>query len=405
MSSYTIHQQPELLQPAYNDLMFVVSSSNKTQSNFNYLADIYINGSATPIRLKAPANPTYGSGVFNFGRIVESYVNSDIQKTEYGFQQNTNSYSYYYVKFGEEYGPSSGTTQYAGISTTVVKYVWNSVLDFLEFQNYSPNNYLADNNKTLSRSIDRYMELTHDAWLYFISNDTTMYDKAIINAYNSSSVQIRGVEVSNPFTSSGTIANHFLRFGCGANNLNNISSGFITDTLGSGAIITSGTHYWTVQLDGLAASPVYTFYLTTPCNYTTYRLHFLNELGAFESFSFTKVSRKTIDITRNKYKAPYGALSSSTAFGYSKKDRLERPFFTSMKEGLTLKSDWITEDEHDWLQELITSPEIYLDDSTHGLIAVTCTVSKIDVKTVLNDKLFNLSIDLDFSYNRYRQRY
>lgn len=402
MSSYTVHQEPALWQPGYNDLIFVVSSSNNGQSNFNYIADLHVGSDV--FRLRAPADPNFGSGVFNFGRILESYVGSDIDKSSHGFVTCPLASKRYYVQFGEEYGASSGVTQYAAITTTAYKYVWNSCLDFLDFHGYSMNTYLADGGVTLNRSIDRKIELTHYGWHYFASNNTLSFDKARINAYNSAGTLIRGAEVANAFTSSGTVANHVLRVSAGPANLNLVSSGSITDIVGSGDIIPSNTSYYTFQLSGVTTSPVYRYDITSPCKYPTYRLHFLNELGAFESFNFTKVGRKDIDITRNKYKATYGALGSASVYGYNKSDRLEKTYYTSMKEGLKLKSDWLSEDEHEWLQELITSPEIYLDDSTHGLIAVTCTVNKIDVKTSLQDKLFNLEIDLDYSFNRFRQR-
>lgn len=404
MSDYTIYQEPELFQPAYNDLMFVVKSDNNIETGYNYLADLYI-GSRI-IRLKAPAHPVHGSGVFNFGRIVESFVNSDIDKSTYGFQTNNRSFKPYHVSFGEEFGPSSGITQYPSITTTVDKYAWNAVLDFLDFQGYSQLDYLSDNtHSTLTRKIDRRIEITQDAWIYYVVNDTGSYNKAIVNAYDASGALIRSIDVTNPFTSSGTIENHFIRFSSGPNNLNLISSGYITDNVGTGDVIPANANSYVVKFSGsVGLSSEYTYYVTSSCKYPTYRLHFINELGAFDSFNFTKVGRKDIDISRSKYKASYGALTSSTSFGYNKSDRLDRTYFTSMKEGLKLKSDWLTEDEHEWLQELITSPEIYLDDEVNGLIAVTCMVNKIDVKTSLNDKLFTLDIDLDYSFNRYRQR-
>lgn len=401
MATYTIHQQPDDYSPAYNDLIFVVKSSNYTSTNFSYLATLYI-GSDT-FTIKAPAHPTYGSGVFNFGRIIENYVNSDIGDTLYGFNRNSNSYISYYIKFGEEYG--STITQYTNITTTNVKYVWNGVLDFLQFQNYSRNNYSADGNKLLSNSITRKIEYTNDAWLYFFSKDTGSYNKAIINAYNSSNTLIRGVEITNFYTSSGTIGNHFLRFSSGPHNINLITSG-ITNTYSTGTIIPSTTDHYTIQFDGGSASDTITFNVVeSDCRYDTYRLHFLNALGAFESFNFIKVSRTKTDITKNSYKAPIGGLTSATAWGYNKSDRSDRQFFITSKDTLTLKSDWLTEAESTWLLELVESPEVYLDDATNGLISVTVQNSSYESKKTVNDKLFQLELEIKFSYNRYRQRY
>ena len=86
----TISVTPPVYSPAYNDCVFVVTSDKKTQANFRYIADVYVSGEFF-IRLPLLPHPTYGSGAFNIGRIIETFVNSDISKTTYGFQQNLNS--------------------------------------------------------------------------------------------------------------------------------------------------------------------------------------------------------------------------------------------------------------------------------------------------------------------------
>lgn len=400
--AFTVHQEPAEYSPAYNDLIFVVSSTNKTQANFNYIAKIYINSDV--ITLKAPPDPVYKSGVFNIGRIIESYVNSDIGDGTVGFQINTNSYASYYVKFGEEYGTT--VTQYLNLVTTAVKYVWNGGVDFLEYQNYSFNNYSADGNKILSNTIDRCIEFNQDAWLYFVSKDTNSYDKAMVASYNSAGVLVRGVEIANLYVTSGTIGCHFLRFSAGTKNLNLTPTGVITNTYGGGDVVPTNAAYYIIGFDGGAASPTLRFNIGCGCSkYSTYRLHFLNKLGAFESFNFNGQSRKSSDITRNFYKAPIGGLTSASAFGYSKKDRSDRSYFVSAKDTLILRSNWLTDAESVWLQELVESPEIYLDDATHGLISMTCKNAKYDVKSSLNDKVFQLELELEYSFNRYRQRY
>ena len=105
------------------------------------------------------------------------------------------------------------------------------------------------------------------------------------------------------------------------------------------------------------------------------------------------------------YKAPIGALISASAFGYSKMDRGDRQYFISTKETIKIKSDWLTDLEYTMLKELVESPEIYYDDPVHGLVSVTCSASRFDSKTVLTDKLFNLELDVKYSFDRYRQRY
>lgn len=403
--SMTINQSPNDWTPAYNDMVFVVDSTNKAQTNYNYIAQIYIGGDV--ITLKAPPDPTYGKGVFNIGRIVESYVNSDIGEDGFtrGFMQNTNSHISYLVKFGEEYG--STVTQYLNITSTAYKYAWNASLDFVDMQNYTRNNYFADGNNILNNtSITRCISLTQSTWLYYNAVDVSMFTDAFILAYDSNNTVIRSIEVSNVWASSGTVASHFIRFSAGPVNINNINAAFVTSTIGSGAYIPSNTSYYTIQFDGSASSDVIRFNVGCSCSkHETYRLHWLNKKGAFESFNFNMRSKKMTDITKKGYRGVVGALTSSTAWGYALKDRVDRQYFVESKDKITISTDWLTENESIYLRELVESPEIYLDDSTLGLISVTCSEPRYEEKKYVSEKVFRLEIDIEYSYNRQRQRY
>jgi hypothetical protein len=404
--SYTINQQPALYHPAYNDMVYVVNSSNNTQSNFNYIAQIYIGSEI--ITLKAPAHPVYGSGVFNVARIIENYVNSDIDKTALSFQSNANSYSSYYIRFGEEYGTT--VTQYLNRTQTVVKYVWNGVLDFLDMQTYNQDAYTMEGAGTfLTKYYNERNQLAGDySWLYWVADGSSPLALSHIDvtSYTNTGSLIKSVGVTNTLSSSGVVGNHFARFSTGKPQLNAISG---TLKYGAQPIIPSNAAYYKVSFQDASSgviSNTIQYNINEPdCKYLTYRLHFLNELGGFDSFNFNKVARKQITIERSQYKAPIGRLTSASAFGYAKKDRAERQFFVSTKETLKLKSDWITESESIWLKELIDSPEIYIDDPVHGLLSVNCSINNYDLKTTLNDKLFILEIDVKYSFNKYRQRY
>ncbi len=403
--SMTINQSPNDWTPAYNDMVFVVDSTNKAQTNHNYIAQLYIGSDV--ITLKCPPDPTYGKGVFNVGRIVESYVNSDVGDNGYtgGFIQNGNSIVPYYVKFGEEYG--STVTQYLAQTTTAYKYAWNACLDFVDMQNYSRLLYFADDGAILNNtSITRCIELTQSTWLYFNTVQMSRYSLARINSFNSAGTQIRGITVTNTYNSSGTVSNHCMRFQAGPYNINLIDSGVVTSIVGSGSYIPATTDYYTIQFDGSSASSVVRFNIWCSCSkHTSYRLHWLNKKGAFESFNFNMRSKKSSEIKKNGYTAPIGALTSSTTWGYALKDRVDRQYFIQAKDTLNLSTDWLTEAENLYLQELVESPEIYLDDATLGLISVTCKDTKYEVKEYVSEKLFRLEIELEYSYNRQRQRY
>lgn len=409
--SVTISQAPQLYSPGYNDLIFVVTSTNKTQSNFKYIADIYVGGVSTGIRLNNIPDPVYGSGVFNIGRIIENYINSDILKTTYGFQQNVNSYARYVVKFGEEYGPSSGTTVYPNLNTDQTRYAWNATVDFLPFQSYSSGDYIITSGTVGNFLTDQPSNIairdSEDAWLYGATDTSGTIFDARVRTYDSAGSLIQTVIVSNPYQDVASTNYRFVRFGCGTNNLNLISSSGITS--GAQPIITASVASYDVcfrKSNGTVITNLQTYTINNACTRnTTYRFHFLNQLGGFDSFTFIRGSNKTVEIKRSNYKRPSGALTSASTYGYSKTDRGTVQYNTVLKDNIKVKSDWISEDISVWLEQLYSSPEIYYDDPSYGLVAVNVQNTKYEKKQAAQEKLFNWEIEFEPAYDRYRQRY
>lgn len=402
----TINQNPEKFTPTYNDIIFVVTSNNAAQTNFKYIADVVINGVSR--RLKLSPNPTYGSVAFNVGRIVESFVHSDISKTTYGFQQNLNSYVPYTVEFGEEYGPSSGTTIYPALTISAEKYAYNGEFDFLSFQDYDDAEFVLNTSTAASllTNIPSTISIrdSEDAWLHFMTDTSGTIKEAQISLTLTDGTPGGFKTVPNPFQACTSTNDKFIRFGCGTRNLNLIPSSGVT---GGQPIISASIGSYAVEFLSYSGATIASkvFNITNTCTKNTvYRFHFLNELGGFDSFSFIRGSNKKVDIKRDKYKKVIGGLTSATTYGYSKSDRGDNQYNTSLKDTIKVKSDWISEAYSTWLEELVTSPEVYLDDPTHGLVAVTITNSSYDFKQTAQDKLFNLEIDFEYSFNRYRQR-
>jgi hypothetical protein len=123
----------------------------------------------------------------------------------------------------------------------------------------------------------------------------------------------------------------------------------------------------------------------------------LNKLGAFESFNFIRNSKTNIDIERKQFKAPL-------SIGYSKSDRLKTDYNTTITDNINIQSDWISQEQSLLLEQLATSPVVYLERSSTNFIAVNITNSNYEIKKFLNDrKLFNISFDMEYTYSRYRQ--
>jgi hypothetical protein len=406
----TIIQAPSPLQPAYNELNYLVTSSNKAQTNFRYVCDIYINNVYAD-RLTAPPHPTYGTATFNTARIIENYVNRDIDLTTYGFGTNDNSYINYVLKFGESYGSlSTGSVVYPNQTITGTKYVWNAIYDYPDFVDYSSGTIQASSSASrflTNRPSSGDIQFTESYYLYAntITSGSTGIDYAYIVTKDSSNSTINTVKVNNQYKAFPTQGSRFLRFASGPNNINQIPASQIT--LGAQPIINSTDYAYTIQFfnsSNVAVSEQHRFTIASTCTkYTPYRLWFFNKLGGYDAFTFYRKSTFTSDIKRESFKSNLGVTAQNT-FTYTKQQRATTNYSTKIKDVITLDSDWVSEAQLVWLEELISSPDAYIE-TAGSLIPINILTATNERKLVVNKKLFNLKVDFNYSYERQRQRF
>jgi len=398
-------------QPVYNVVWYTVTSTNTAQDNFRYICDIYPTGASSPsfYRMKRPADPDTGNATFDVHRILENFVTADKpDKGLNGFQKNSNSYIKYDVKFGEEYGPSSAVVAYPDLNSEVNKYAWNAALDFQEFEPYNQATYilLAASPKDFltNRPSSGVISTTEDAWLYMISRTSGTIDYMQIETYDSNGASLGIWKVDNPEKAFPTDAGRFLRFDAGPNNLNEIAGVF---QQGSAPIIdtTNAKKYYlqAFNASGLAASNPHWFTIDDGCTpHTPVRLHFLNKLGGFDSFTFSRLNKRRSTNEKKTYRKALGTESGGN-WGYNIDDRRDTTYNVEASDVFTANSDWVTPAEMDWLEELVESPEVYYDDGTN-LIAVNIITATWEQHKRENTPLANLVIEYKYSYERKRQR-
>ena len=99
--SISIRRQPQSLTPCYNQMIIAVTSSNQSLDSFQFVGDIYVNGTFST-RMKVPVNPE-GYGVFDIHRHVENGITYDFNPELWGWNIATNSFATYSVQFSEEF--------------------------------------------------------------------------------------------------------------------------------------------------------------------------------------------------------------------------------------------------------------------------------------------------------------
>ena len=400
---------------AHNPVEFVVSSNNTAQQNFKYIADLTWTSGTTAVRYIQGANPTNGLCRFDFSSVLRNVVTFDppVNATN-DFYNCTNSYSTLTVKFGEQYGPTSAITNYENLQSDAM-YIWNACIPISRWWNAqtpitdiyptkdSDRKFLTDYPfRTQSKGQKICYNDLH--YLYFLQDGATDDVYQVKFVLYKSNIQWNTIYWDCPAAINRT--KNVVRIGVGPKNLQN-SGSELNYVSSQTPCIDEDVENYSVQLIDDKGNPMTEelfFDIECECTWeTSYRLCFLNSVGGYDFFNFNWNSKKTSSYQKSFFERKAWNWNAG-AVEYNSHNRGKVQYSTIGTDKLQLTSGWITEEESTWLEELISSPDVYIiDNATGQLTSVTVTDTQYDYKTLEYDQLFNLTVTLDFAFNRYRQ--
>jgi hypothetical protein len=244
-------------------------------------------------------------------------------------------------------------------------------IDFATFVENDYNVNTSTNAEFLTTMRNKTIHRTQKDWLYFWKG-------------NASAVQIKTYPA--------------------ATTQNIVLTGILDQVIRIPIIPSSGATYLEVKAIGSGSTTeTFTIYIKDECSkYDTNDIYFLNRYGAVESFRFDRVRRDKFNVARKQYKStPYTLSGSSYTYGSDAKSKSN--YDTEANQIITLNSNWITEEESTWLKELVMSPYVWLLDG--GVLkSVNVLNSDYESKKTINDKVFNLTIDVELSFTDKVQR-
>lgn len=170
----------------------------------------------------------------------------------------------------------------------------------------------------------------------------------------------------------------------------------ITNITGPAVPIDCDVAYYTVNVETLFAveqTDFRTFYVDCSCigRFTNYPVLFMDRFGSFVPFDFSLANRQRVNVDREQYKRFIGELSSG-AYSYSLAESSHRTFDTNLVEKWTIRTDWLTETESLFFEELVTSPVALIQvEGTYRAIQIT--EKNYERRRKVNDK--NIRYDLD----------
>ena len=396
----TILANPKDFAPVYNKMEYLISSTNFAEPNFAYLVDIYINGSGTKtVRLRIPVRPSDNYGKVDIHRVLESALTSDVGNPLgiLGTYEAPNSSLTYIVEFGEEYGTT--VVQYPNETTDISRKAFNASLEKAEFINWDVTEYELDGatKKFLTNAPDNHtVSINSHGWSYY--KEATAIDFFTVNTYDSAGSVISSFRI-DPTTTSGDI--QFVPSSPAS--LNNIANANLIS--GIQPIIIDAVATYNIQAVGTIAdlSEVRTFVIKENCKYNVNTLIFQNNLGGFDNFTFYLGDESTTAIERKDMKVNVDTVVANDIV-YSMNEREKVTYYTKNTPSLKLMSDWISEAESNWLLEMFSSPEIYLQSGNELIAVAKIKATNYVKKKVVRDKLFKIDVELELGYDNYRQR-
>lgn len=382
----TVNSVPEAYASAHDDLWYVVTSTNVASSNFKFVFDVYVN-SVQVARVKQYPDPTSSKGYFNAANIIRNYLSSyfkpNATQTLFSYDGN-DIYVDYEIKYGEEYGGTT-YTNLTNVSYKGFNYYNPAFRDpsTSYFSNYV-NEWLS--NRDLNNIDCAFNEKCHIGWMNASGSTNTM--TATIQKYNEA-----GAAVGSPSTGSSETISSFA--------LLDVSPGAVNTYLGS-SFITASDYAYGVKLNLSTGGGPVSFdeiKVKLNCNprYTPVPLHFLNQLGGYDTIFFRAVNRENRAMESKLYQQmnwQYNAGTTSMR-SYDSYKRINPggvKYAVNQTVNYSLKSDYLNQTNYNWVKELIASPEVYMEVNGY-YYPFNITTSNWQQKLKFADKMFNLELE------------
>jgi hypothetical protein len=451
--SITAYQYSNQLNQANSDLLWVVSSSFTTRPQYQYIC-VLKDGCGTDLTtIKQQPNPS-GKGVFDLGRIARQYIGFDTDNTmftagasNYFYKMPTSS-RYFKVAFGEQYGtsPSSSVLIYNGINNTtpaVPAYTgsvphyfflngvvdpnsgaWNWNTSSYYIPQTTPSSLTFNYNVALTEASRTQSAFPYDYMnIQFINGNIAtgsstvaqdiygmnidVYDSETLVhtefAYNQTDFTLNS---GGPRSTDAQLWSNVSQLNTCFNTSSLMSVGMgpqnITDRTNYDLLTQPWTHY-TVTLLGQQASAtpnvngIYESFRINKqdpnCGYDRVRFAFFNNLGGWDWFNFTLANTKTTTMERSTYKASFVDYSTTTpSVPYNKQRRGQTTYNIDLDEIFIINSNWLTQEEADWLEQLFYSPNIYIQDGGQMIPIIIENAEVVSKTNPKSQKLFKYDV-------------
>lgn len=328
------------------------------------------------------------------------------------------SYNRYEMLFTEWWVISGVLTENDGVNNSATTAVYNGYLQPIE--GYRPNVFGSSNKevKIVNNSNSDYMQSdrrfdtftfalaqslgitpsSNKVFIPALSSDwgllfVTGLDEFVPSAPDSYRVSVFGSSTSAAFINFTPATQ--IGIPCYPQNLTNSTNPLVPDP------IALDWDFYTIEAYNGASIVSKTYYFFNAekygqfdCRYDYKRLAWTNSRGGWDYFNFIKKNEVTNNIERKQYKR---VLFNGTSTIFSRYDRQMYDRQNIVTQTISLASDWVQENEFEFLRSLMVSNQVHLvnTDGTH--IPVSVDESSFLERKERNGKLYNVTLKVSYS--------
>ena len=383
----TIYNQPQAIAPAGNPLVFTFSSDQTAQENFSFIVELYID--STLVLTQQVFRQFNALSRIDVSQAVEAYIRNTIPTTNLELDATDSMVTYAIIVY-EKYG-NPPITQASATSATLKAF--NGSLEYEDWINF--DYALYDPNQTQDALFLTFFPLASKR---LVGMDENFY----LAFFEQTAVASCDLNIYLLDISGNTIATDFITLTATDFYILNVGPQVIIDNTSITQIDFNTCYRYeiSVSVQGVSFVGPITIYMDLACQrYEPYRLHWLNKLGCWDSFTFGLVSTESATVQSFAYQRDPGVWSGNS-YTYPLYSGQKVNYAKTKNKQLVLNSDWISEDVQNWLVEsLYDSPIVYLEQ-TNGteFEPVKVTNSTYQLKTRRRDGLLQEQVTIDRTY-------
>tara|TARA_R100000781_G_scaffold102374_1_gene65875 strand:+ start:80 stop:1501 length:1422 start_codon:yes stop_codon:yes gene_type:complete len=403
--------------PVGQDVIYVVSNNDAVanQLKVKFVAEVHIGTTQPNLSTVTDIIGTFkttpnnaGVGIFNLRSVLENYVKADhiaSSNALFGgstslvdlpvhlidqFSKSTNIIRFLGIQFKVEYYDAlteniivggavnsegfkfwNGYLKYSDIISVDVDHTSSAYLSFgfnsgifIPFD--TTRRYLTNAPTTQYANVEDYGTL---AFLVLSSSSFASTNKFKITGYTAAGSAVSGSALTRTQqTSTGSWDSWTVE----AEKLITYVGVFPANLQGSwwNTAIGNGMTHYKVQAQsssGTAKLETITIYINCPTTqgYESVRLCWLNQWGAWDYYTFTQKSIRTISTQGSTYTQLNGSWNEAN-YRYANQQGGKKTFRRNATEKVTINTDFVTENYNVMFEELMNSPEVYILQGTQA---------------------------------------